>query len=281
MSLGSKNSLLVPRSFWNPGTLATVVLSLVMATGCRGCWGGKKHKAKKKSAKVVAKKPGKPISEMINDSGPKGKIKALPLKLPTAEETREVAPEVAAARDLILKNDAASLEAGRTQLTEFVKINATDADAHYWMGRSFMSDTSLAPAIDAYKLAIQHDEAFVGARQWASIAMHKEKQCADAIVHLSMVMDARPDDLEAVYNRAICKAVMDDWAAALPDLTRYCEANAEPFCADVKSASEIQTRATGKRQVPTEAEREEYRRKKEAGELNPKRAELQKKIHGE
>lgn len=281
MSLGSTHSPLASRSFWNPGTLSTVVLSLVMVTGCRGCWGGDKHKAKKKSSTVVAKKPGKPVSEIVADVGPKGALKRLPLKLPTAEETREVAPEVAAARDLILKNDKASLEAGRTQLTEFVKTHATDADAHYWMGRSFMSEAGLAPAIEAYKLAIQHDEAFVGARQWASIAMHKEKQCADAIVHLSMVMDARPDDLEAVYNRAVCKAVMDDWGTALPDLTRYCETNAEPFCADVKKASEMQARATGERQLPTEADREEYRRKKAAGELDPRRSALQKQIHGE
>ena len=111
--------------------------------------------------------------------------------------------------------------------------------------------------------------------------MHKEGQCADAMVHLSMVMDARPDDLEPVYNRAICKMAVDDWGTAFADLKRYCEKHVEPFCAEIEKAEQMHSRATGERRVPTEEEKAAYQKRKEAGELSPRRAKMQKAIHGE
>ena len=108
------------RTQWGSGTLAMVLLSLVVATGCRSCGSKNKHKAKAKAKVVQKRPPSKPITDMVANAGPKGKLKKLAMKEPGAEEAREVAPEVAAARDLIVKADKASTEAGRTQLTEFL-----------------------------------------------------------------------------------------------------------------------------------------------------------------
>ncbi len=283
MFAGITRSSLSSRSSWNPGTLSMVLLSLVVATGCRSCGADNKHKAKKKSDQVVKRKtaPSKPVSSIAAEAGPKGALAKLPFKVPTAEDARELAPEVTAARDLILKADKASTEAGRAQLIEFVKTHETDADAHYWIGRSWMAESVAVPAIDEFKLAIQHDAAFIGARQWASVAMQKEKRCADAVEHLNSVMEARPDDLDAVYNRGVCKIAVADWDTALADLTRYCEKNAEPFCSDVAKAQKMQANATGERRVPTDEEKAEFEKKKAAGELPAAREAFRKKVQGQ
>jgi Flp pilus assembly protein TadD len=281
MSTGFVRSPISSRSPWHPGTLSMVLLSLVVATGCRSCGADKKASAKKKSEKVVKKKPpGKPVSDMAAESSPKADLQKLPLKSPTAEDAREVAAEVATARDSILKGDKASAEQGRSQLVEFVKTHDTDADAHYWLGRSWLVETVAVPAIDELSLAVQHDGEFIGARQWLAVALHREKRCADAVVHLDKVKQARPEDLDALYNHAVCKAAVSDWDTAFAEFEEYCGKKSEDFCATVPKAKKMHQNATGERRLPTEEEKEEFRRKKEAGELPPEREAFRKQVQG-
>jgi tetratricopeptide (TPR) repeat protein len=252
-----------------------------MATGCRGCGTDKEAQkaAKAKKVKKKEKKPaGKSVSQMMAENGPKGDLAKLEMKAGSApEEAREVAPEVAAARDLILKGEATAIADGRSQLTEYLKTHETDADAHYWVGRSYMPERIVVPGIEEFTLAIQHDPEFLGARQWISVALHKEKRCADAMEHLDKVVAARPDDVTAVYDRAICEMALDQWDKAIADLTAYCASNAEPFCSKVELVAKQLNRGTGERRRMTPEERKAWKAKQEEGGVSSARQRLMEK----
>jgi len=284
MIAGFTRSPLSSRGSWSRGTLSIMLLGLVMASGCRGC-GSDKPKKAKKAKKVVKKEkkpPGKSVGEMVQESGPRGELAKLEMRAPKApEEAREVSPEVAAARDLILKGEAAAVADGRTKLTEYLKTHETDADAHYWMGRSWMPERIVVPGIEEFTLAIQHDAEFIGARKWMAVALHKEKRCADAIVHLDKVVTAKPDDLDALIDRAVCEMALDQWDKAITDLSAYCEKKQESFCPNVDKVKGQLSRGTGgERRRMTPEEREAWEKKQAEGGGSDARKDFLEKTQG-
>jgi Flp pilus assembly protein TadD len=218
-----------------------MVLGLVVSAGCRGC-GADKAAKKKARKKVVTKevKVGPSVSDMMAGQGPRGELAAIEMSVLTAPEpTREVAPEVAAARDLILTGDKAKGTDARSQLTEFLKTQETNPDAHYWMGRAWILERIAVPSIEQFELAIQHDATFVSPYQWAAVALHREKRCADAMVHLNKVIEMKPEDTTARVDRAVCHIALKDWQKAIADLEAHCAKNAdEKFCPAVTKVKE-------------------------------------------
>lgn len=281
MHAGLTRSPLSTRSSWSRGTLTLALVSLVMATGCRGCGSDKKAAKAAKRVKKKEKKPeGKSVSEMVAEGGPKGDLQKMEMRAPkAAEATREVAPEVAAARDLILKGEAAAIADGRTQLGEYLKTHETDADAHYWMGRSWMPERIVVPGIEEFTLAIQHDPAFMGARKWMAVALHKEKRCADAMVHLDKVVEVEADNADARFDRAVCEMALDQWDKAITDLQIVCEKKAEPFCEKVEAVKKQVERAGEGRRRMTAEERAEWEKKQAAGETNSARSDFLNKVN--
>jgi len=231
------------RSPWQGGTLSLLLMGLVVSTGCRSCSADKaaKKKARKDIVKKEKKPPGPSIGSMVTKSTPRSQLKATEMRGPKApEDAREVAPEVAAARDLILSGDKAQGAEARTQLGEYLKANETNADAHYWMGRAWMQERIAVPSIEQFELAIQHDPEFIGARKWTAAALHKENRCADALVHLDKVISARPDEADPLVDRAVCHMALNDWDKAIVDLDAYCGKKADdPICADVTKLKEL------------------------------------------
>jgi hypothetical protein len=283
MFTGIARSTLSSHTTWSRGTLSILLLGLTMATGCRGCGTDKaaKDAVKAKKVRKKDKKPeGKSVAEMIASNGPRAELSKIEMRAPSApEEARDVAPEVAAARDLILKGEPTTIAEGRTNLTEFLKTHETDADAHYWVGRSWMPERIVVPGVEAFTLAIQHDAEFIGARKWISVALHKENRCAEAMEHLDMVVQAKPEDLDALIDRAVCEMNLNQWNKALVDLSAYCEKKPDPFCPAVERVSATLTRATGERRRMTAEERKTWEEKQKTGKKNPTRQKFIDKMN--
>ena len=256
MSAGIVRSSL--RSPWHGGMLSAMVLGLVVSTGCRGCGADKAAKKQARKQVVQKKEPGPSVSDMMAAQGPRGELMKIEMRaLKAPEVSRETAPEVATARDLILSGDKAKGTDARAQLTEFLKTHEGDADAHYWMGRAWMLERIAVPGIEQFELAIQHDSAFVSPYKWAAVALHRENRCADAMVHLDKVIEMAPEDNDGLVDRAVCHIALKDWQKAVADLEAYCakDTTAE-FCPSVAKVKERLAKAApeGKRQPQRTAE---------------------------
>jgi len=172
---------------------------------------------------------------------------------------------VAAARDLILSGDKAKATDARSQLTEFLKANQGNADAHYWMGRAWMQERIVVPSIEQFELAIQADAGFASPRKWAAVAMHTEKRCAEAMVHLDKVVEMQPESGDPLVDRAVCHIALNDWNKAITDLDAYCTKNAEDkICPSVAKVKEqlAKAPAPGEKKQPllTAEEREAHKK---------------------
>jgi len=97
--------------------------------------------------------------------------------------------------------------------------------------------------------------------------------------HLDMVVKAKPEDLDALIDRAVCEMTLNQWNKALDDLTAYCEKKPEPFCPSVKKVKKTLTRATGERRRMTAEERKTWEENKKAGKANPDRQKFIDKMN--
>lgn len=233
----------------------SVLLLAVVLPGCRSCTGGSpsgelaqedlpppppppKERAKQRLAAnkgMQARRAGL--------AGPKADLMKLTMRVPTAtEELRAVSTEVEKAKVLVQQQEPGPAAEARQILTTWLESHPDDADAHYWLGRSWQLERVQVQSIDHFNNAVKHDPEFLGARRWLSYALQVEKRCADALPHLTFAVDARDDEAEMYVDRAICEMAVDDWDAALTDLQKGCELEEETHCASVTALVEREAR---------------------------------------
>jgi hypothetical protein len=98
------------------------------------------------------------------------------------------------------------------------------------------------------------------------------------MVHLDKVVQAKPDDVDAVFDRAVCEMALDQWDKAIADLSTFCAKQQESFCETVEKVKAQQARATGERRRMTPEEREAWQKKHADGNVSEGRKSLQEKM---
>ena len=226
----------------------------VGASGCSSCGEAEKKVEKAEIKGPPAVKAKAETIEKVQESqasvnapnSPASKLAAIPMDILTAEEpARTVDPAVQAAKDLILKNDAASSEEARKQLTAFIQANPDNADAHYWLGRSYPQDGAKADTIAAFQAAVAKDAEFIHAQRWLNWALFSEKRCAEASSSLDFVVQKSPSDAGGFIDRAVCGVQTDNWERAIADFSAACDLGRTEICTPVnqyKNLEELQAK---------------------------------------
>lgn len=218
------------------GALASGLLLGLVLSGCRGCSGGSGGKLDETEAsqkKEFKKKTStaRPAAEAVGNGGP---IRTLAMRLPQVPEPeREVSEAVQQAKVLILEGTAEAAGAAteaRSVLSQWLVDHPTDADAHYWLGRSWMSERIKVQAVAPYEKALEHDPTFVSAHRWLAYVLHAENRCAEAVPHLEAALTALPEDPTVHIDRAVCAVQLQEWDLLAQHLQTACDLGDTEIC---------------------------------------------------
>lgn len=225
----------------------SLALALVLMPGCRACEGGSGRQVEEVATPRPPKKQ-RATGDVARKSlvaVTRRNLKSLQMSILDAPEAeRSLAAEVAAARALVEKKEPGAASEARTILGSWIEANPTDADAHYWFGRSWQLERIQVPSIDSFERALSHDAELVAARRWLAQSMFVENRCSDALPHLTMLVDAQPEAGSVYADRAVCHIALDDWDAALVDLSKSCTLGEAPYCTDVRRLEAVEARAS-------------------------------------
>jgi hypothetical protein len=180
----------------------------------------KLNREEMKAAKMKRKSEGK---------SPTGSFSAIS----TPEAEREVAPEVAAARDLVLSGDDAKVGEGRLALDTWLGTHPEDADAFYWRGRSWTAALEHEKAIADYNAAGALDADWVNVYKWLALASFQNDGCEVALPALDRVVELQPAVVVSYTERAQCRTRVRQLDGALEDLKKACELEDTQSCARV------------------------------------------------
>lgn len=104
------------------------------------------------------------------------------------------------------------------------------ADPLYWRGRCAASEERWGDAVRDLKAATEIDPAFVGALQHLSDAYVMQRDCRSALPYLDRLVELRPEDGVAYYNRGHCRYYLKDAEGSIADAHRGCELGHTPSC---------------------------------------------------
>ena len=221
--------------------------------GCKGCLGGEPAAQEEvNSDPFGGKRPkgGKGLSK-ADLKARREKMKAkmgsgrggLTMSVSRAEEPdRPTGEAVKAARALVQGGDAGKAAEARAQLDAWLAQNPTDADAWYWLGRAWTVESVSGQAIPAYTKALEADPGFQRARQWLAYTHWKAGDCASALVHLNLLVEATPELPAAYLDRSVCHVAQRDFDAAMADTQKACALGDEGGCAQTRRLELRKTR---------------------------------------
>ena len=223
--------------------------------GCKGCLGGDPEATEEvNSDPFGGKRPkgGKALSK-ADLKARREKMKAkmgggragLTMSVTRAEEPdRPTADAVKAARALVQGGDAGKAAEARAQLDPWLAQNPTDVDGWYWLGRAWTVESVSGQAIPAYTKALELDPGFQRARQWLALTQWKAGDCASALVHLNLLVEATPELPAAYLDRSVCHVAQRDFDAAMADTQKACALGDEGGCAQTKRLELRKTRGS-------------------------------------
>lgn len=146
------------------------------------------------------------------------------------DDAREVAPEVAAARDAIKGDDEAKRAEAMAALDTWIAAHPDDADALHWRGRGYYKAGDPAKAAPDFGLSVEKDPAWVNGQRWAAFNQFQIDGCENAISYLDKVVELAPEDPISYRDRAQCRAKLQAIQGAAEDATKACELGDETAC---------------------------------------------------
>jgi len=180
-------------------------------------------------------------------------LNTLKMTVPEAtEEARAASEAVERAKTLVLQGELGPATEARGLLTTRLAEAPTDADALYWMGRSYHVERIQVPAIEWYQKALEAEPDFVGAHRWLAWTLHAEGRCEEARPHLDAAVTARPEQADVLVDRAVCAVALRDWDAAVPDLTAACALDSFDWCEEVANLVKAEARRKARREKARE-----------------------------
>lgn len=228
--------------------LVTLALATVPLQACNGCF-NKKDKASKRKGPYTSDDPLGDARKVKRDRKAEqaaraqetqeleaaGKTRRVALSaMDLEDDAREVAPEVAAARDLIKGEDEAKRAEGIAALDTWIAAHPDDADALHWRGRGYVVLKDHAKAAPDLGLAVEKDATWVNAYRWAAFNQFQIDGCENAMSFLEKVVELAPEEPASHFDRAQCRGELRAFDGAAEDAQKACDLGMEAACEKAK-----------------------------------------------
>lgn len=241
--------------------LVTLALATAPLQACNGCFNKKDDASKRKgpftsddplgdARKIKRDRKAEQAARAQENEELKeaGKTRRVALSAADLEDdAREVAPEVAAARDLIKGEDEAKRSEGIAALDTWIAAHPDDADALHWRGRGYVALKDHAKAAPDLGMAIEKDATWVNGYRWAAFNQFQIDGCENAMSFLEKAVELAPEDGLSHFDRAQCRAELRAFDGAAEDAKKACELGLEAACEKAKRYNRRAERIKSKR----------------------------------
>ena len=249
-------------SLRTPAALFTLALAAAPLQACNGCFNKKDKASAKRKGPYKSEDPfgdARPVKrdrkaeqeqrkQENEELHAAGKTRRVALSAgDLADDAREVAPEVAAARDLIKGDDEAKRTEGIAALDTWIAAHPDDADALHWRGRGYAAAKDHAKAAPDFGLSVEKDATWVNGFRWAAFNQFQIDGCTNAISYLEKAVELAPEDPISHFDRAQCRAELRALQGAAEDAKRACDLGLEAACEKAKRYNRRAERIKAKR----------------------------------